>query len=139
MSLKTFLKSFFDNEGLFVIFEITRYNILNLITFTIIFILSSYLKFIRDILVNVILSVFYSIILSLLISFIYYETDDFIKRIKIVLLDEDVLKNEENFIISEEKIKIEYIFMGCFILYFITIFLTWRLFLNKKKVVKTGY
>ncbi|ORD99860.1 hypothetical protein A0H76_29 [Hepatospora eriocheir] len=47
--------------------------------------------------------------------------------------------NKEDFPISKEKIEIEFIFMGCFILYLITIFLTWRLFWKKKTIVKMSY
>ncbi|ORD96690.1 hypothetical protein HERIO_1397 [Hepatospora eriocheir] len=107
MSLKTCFESFFNKKEIVytVFFKITKYDILYLITYTILFILSSYVKHVRDILVRLTLSVFYSIILSLLISFIYYETNDFFNRLKLLLLDEDVLKNKENFLISKEKLE----------------------------------
>ncbi|ORD99485.1 hypothetical protein A0H76_774 [Hepatospora eriocheir] len=132
MSFKTCFKSTFNDKKLSVCFKITKYDILNLITFTIIFILSSYVKLIRDILVNVILSVFYSIILSLLISIIYYGMDDLFYRLKLLLLDENISENNEKF-------QIEFIFLGCFILYLTTIFFTWKLFWKKKTIVKMSY
>ncbi|ORD99637.1 hypothetical protein A0H76_479 [Hepatospora eriocheir] len=136
MSLKTCVKADYINipnilEKNDISFEITEYNIFYLITYAIIFILSLFVKFIRDILVNVILSVFYSIILSLLISFIYYERNDFFDRLELILSYEDVINNE-NF-------QIEFIFMGCFIIYLITIFFTWGLFWKKKTIVKMDY
>ncbi|ORD97660.1 hypothetical protein HERIO_513 [Hepatospora eriocheir] len=135
MSLKTCFKSFLSSRDITVVFNITRYDIFYLITSTILFILSLYVKFVRDILVNIILSIFYSIILSLFISTIYYGTDDFFNRLKISLLDD----NEEDFTIFDDKIEIENIFIGCFILYLITIFFTWRLFWKKKTIVKMDY
>ncbi|ORD98436.1 hypothetical protein A0H76_2497 [Hepatospora eriocheir] len=95
MSLKACFKCFIHEGDIFVYLKITDWDIFNLISFTILFILSSYVKFVRDILVNVILSVFYSIILSLFISIFYYEKDDFINRLKQLLLDKDVSKNNE--------------------------------------------
>ncbi|ORD99880.1 hypothetical protein A0H76_2778 [Hepatospora eriocheir] len=135
MSFKTCFKSFFDDKDMFVYFKITMLDIFYLITYTVLFFLSSFVKHVRDILVNIILSVFYSIILSLFISFIYYEADDFFNRLKLLLLDEDVLENEEVFTIFKEKFSIEFIFMGCFIFYVIAIFLTKRLFWKKKTVI----
>ncbi|ORE00566.1 hypothetical protein A0H76_2696 [Hepatospora eriocheir] len=134
MSLKTCIKAYhYRKEGCdFISFEITEEDIFYLITYAIIFILSSYVKLIQDILVNVILSVFYSIILSLLISIIYYETEDFFDRLKLILSDTNTSKNNEKF-------QIEFIFMGCFIIYLITIFFTWKLFWKKKTIVKMGY
>ncbi|ORD97865.1 hypothetical protein HERIO_262 [Hepatospora eriocheir] len=136
MSLKTCLKAFLDNDETIIVYlKMSECNIFYLITCVIIFILSLFVKLVRDVLVNVILSVFYSIILSLLISFIYYEKYEFYSRLKLLLLDEDVLIRNVNFIISDKKFEIEFIFMGCFILYLITIFLTWRLFWKKKIIV----
>ncbi|ORD99678.1 hypothetical protein A0H76_394 [Hepatospora eriocheir] len=135
MSLKACLKYFIEENKLFLYLKITGYDIFCLITYAIIFILSSYVKLVRDILVNLILSVFYSIILSLFISTIYYEKDDLFNRFKQLLKDD----NKENFSPSGKKIRIEFIFMGCFILYLITIFLTWRLFWKKKTIVKMNY
>ncbi|ORD98850.1 hypothetical protein A0H76_1838 [Hepatospora eriocheir] len=72
MSFKACLKSFFEEtKGMCTYLKITGYDIFCLITYAIIFILSSYVKFVRDILINVILSIFYGIILSLFISTIY--------------------------------------------------------------------
>ncbi|ORD98625.1 hypothetical protein A0H76_2163 [Hepatospora eriocheir] len=121
---------------MFVLFVITRYDIFYLITYTILFISSSYVKLVRDILVNLILSVFYSIILSLFISNIYYGKYDFINRLKVLLKDDVVLRNNDCFNFYSRKIRIEYIFMGCFILYFIIIFKIQRLFSNKKTILK---
>ncbi|ORD97545.1 hypothetical protein HERIO_618 [Hepatospora eriocheir] len=137
LSLKTCFKSFYDDEekGMCTCLKITDWDIFNLISFTILFILSSYVKLVRDILVNLILSVFYSIILSLFISIIYYERDDLLNRFKQLLKDD----NKKDFSPPDEEIRIEFIFMGCFILYLITIFLTWRLFWKKKTIVKMNY
>ena len=139
ISLKTCFKTFINNKDDLICLEITRYDIFYLITYVIIFILSLYVKLVRDILVNLILSVFYSIILSLFISIIYYGRDDFINRLKVLLKDDVVLRNNDCFNFYSRKIGIEYIFMGCFILYFIIIFKIQKLFSNKKTIVKMDY
>ncbi|ORD97441.1 hypothetical protein HERIO_673 [Hepatospora eriocheir] len=125
MSLKTCLSFYLcENQSFLVFFKIAKHDIFYLIILIILFILSMFVKLVRDILVSVILSVFYSIILSLFISIICYNKDNLIDSLELLLLNTDGNK-------KREEIDIEFLFMGCFLLYLIVMFFTRRLFWKK--------
>ncbi|ORD97444.1 hypothetical protein HERIO_676 [Hepatospora eriocheir] len=124
ISFKLSFKGVIDQE--LFIFKLQDKDIYYLITCAVLFILSCFVKLVRDILVNFISAAFYSIFLSLIIVSFYYRQNpaEAIERI---------FKEGKD---SNESFIPYLIFFGCFIGYLLFIFITWKLFWKKKTIVK---
>ncbi|ORD98629.1 hypothetical protein A0H76_2160 [Hepatospora eriocheir] len=123
ISLKTSLKYLEDSKSL--IFRLSKEDGYYLIVCGILFILSSFYKFIRDILVHIITAVFYTFVSSIIIFYIKYENKE--KNI--------IEKMIKKGIFDVSNFELQKILLGLFICYFVTSLLTWRLFWKKRYII----